>query len=197
MASLRITSLLSFFSDENKSFKRGENHYQLGHVESITYLQGILRGEVHATECECPRGQFKCSHAAALFVHAIHNLSRTDVECQWKRKKSTPSHQSATEMFPPKRAYKPLSRSPTTEDRDNLYNDLRSYGRFTGLCWLMSPEPESKSSRLPVCTVEEILFSEAFLQEDGNEKQLDHFIEAIKVEEQAAILEVGKMTIGQ
>ena len=61
----------------------------------------------------------------------------------------------------------------------------------------LSPEPESKSSRLPVCTVEEIVFSEAFLQEDGNEKQLDHFIKAIKVEEQAAILEVSKMTIGQ
>lgn len=49
MASLPISSLLSFFSDEEKSVKRGENHYQSGQVESFTYLQGVLRGEVHAS----------------------------------------------------------------------------------------------------------------------------------------------------
>ena len=56
---------------------------------------------ITSTECECPRGEFKCSHAAALFIYGIHNLSRTDMECQWKRKKSsTSSHQSVSEMFP-------------------------------------------------------------------------------------------------
>lgn len=135
-------------------------------------------------------------HAAALFIHAIHNLSRTDVECQWKRKRSTPSHQSAAEMFPPPKAYKPLSRSLTPEDRDRLYNDLREYGRFTGLCWLMSPEPAPTSSPLPVTTVEEIIFLEAFLQKDGSEKQLEYFMEAIKVEEHK-IEEVSKHSIGQ
>ena len=43
MASLSITSLLSFFSEETKSIKKGENHYKSEHVEAFTYQQGVLR----------------------------------------------------------------------------------------------------------------------------------------------------------
>jgi len=46
MASLSITPLLPFFSEETKSIKKRENHYKSEHVEAITYQQGILRGEV-------------------------------------------------------------------------------------------------------------------------------------------------------
>ena len=49
MATLSISSLLSFFSDEKKSIKKGENHYKSDHVEAFSYQQGILRGEVHAS----------------------------------------------------------------------------------------------------------------------------------------------------
>jgi len=48
MASLSIVSLLSFFSAETKSIKKGENHYISEHVEAFTYQKGVLRGEVHA-----------------------------------------------------------------------------------------------------------------------------------------------------
>ena len=27
-----------------------------------------------------------CSHAAALFIYGIYNLSQTDVECSWKKR---------------------------------------------------------------------------------------------------------------
>ena len=43
--------------------------------------------EIKSMECECPRGAFKCSHTTALFIHGIYNLSRTDVECQWRKRK--------------------------------------------------------------------------------------------------------------
>ena len=49
MATLSISSLLSFFSDEKKSIKKEENHYKSDHVEAFSYQQGILRGEVHAS----------------------------------------------------------------------------------------------------------------------------------------------------
>ena len=49
MASLSIASLLSFFSEETKSIKKGENHYKSEHVEAFTYQQGVLRGEEHAS----------------------------------------------------------------------------------------------------------------------------------------------------
>ena len=44
-----IVSLISFFGEEQKSIRKGENHYKSGHVESFTYSEGILRGDVHAS----------------------------------------------------------------------------------------------------------------------------------------------------
>lgn len=230
MATLSIASLFSFFSEEKKSIKKGENHFKSDHIEAFTYQQGVLRGEVHAsmkqkvykvtvscyslhdrsftisilpkkpflfaelnainldilqiyldeeheiksTECECPRGVFKCSHAAALFIHGIHNLSRTDVECQWRKQKSNTllSTQAVTQMFPPPKRYSALSRKPTQADRCALYEDLKEYGRFTGLCWLISPEPPI-ANQLPFLAIEEIIFSDEFLQATGRQQQLD------------------------
>ena len=49
MAALSISSLASFFADEQKSLTRGENHYKSNHVESFSYSDGIIRGEIHAS----------------------------------------------------------------------------------------------------------------------------------------------------
>ena len=49
MASLSIASLISFFAEEKKSIERGENHYRFEYIESFTYHQGVLRGEVQAS----------------------------------------------------------------------------------------------------------------------------------------------------
>ena len=47
MATLSIASLLSFFSDEKKSIKKRENHFNSDHVEAFSYQQGV----VHACMC--------------------------------------------------------------------------------------------------------------------------------------------------
>ena len=49
MATLSIASLLSFFSDEKKSIKKGENHFHSDQREAFNYQQGVLRGDVHAS----------------------------------------------------------------------------------------------------------------------------------------------------
>ena len=49
MAALSISSRASFFADEQKSLTRGENHYKSNHVESFSYSDGVLRGEIHAS----------------------------------------------------------------------------------------------------------------------------------------------------
>ena len=49
MASLSIASLITFFSEEKKLIKQGENHYKSDHIESFDYQQGVLRGQVHAS----------------------------------------------------------------------------------------------------------------------------------------------------
>ena len=97
---------------------------------------------IQSTYCECPRGEYKCSHAAALYIHGIHNLSRTDIECQWKRKRSADClvSSNAAEMFPSKKCFNPLSRQPNNEDRSFLYKEFSGFGMFTGLYWLMTPE---------------------------------------------------------
>ena len=206
-----MTSFFSFFEEEMKSVKKGENHYQSGHVESFVSSSGVMRGLVHTSmkkkvyqvtiyldgnndiksaECECPRGKFKCSHAAALFVHGIHNLGRTDVECQWKKRKAACTVNSAADMFPKPNKYAPITRQTTSEDRQSLFDDLASYGRFTGLYWIMSPE--SAPVRTPIPTVEEILFSEGFLAEQYNGKQRQYFMDNVRVNDEK-ILQVSKL----
>lgn len=43
---------------------------------------------VRFSSCECPIGNDKCHHMAALLIWVEKNVSRTDVECVWKRVKS-------------------------------------------------------------------------------------------------------------
>ena len=152
--------------------------------------------KIKSTECECPRGAFKCSHAAALFIHGIHNLSRTDVECQWRKTKSNTSlsAQAVAEMFPPPKKYTALGRKPVQVDRAQLYEDLKQYGRFTGLCWLLSPEPPA-FNELPIPTIEDIIFSEEFLQTRGLQ-QLDCLVRRSRILEED-ILKISRVTVGQ
>ena len=153
--------------------------------------------EIKSTECECPRGAFKCSHAAALFIHGIHNLSRTDVECQWRKRKSNTSlsAQAVAEMFPPPKKYTALGRKPAQVDRAQLYEDLKQYGRFTGLCWLLSPEPPA-FNELSIPTIEDIIFSEEFLQTRGLQQQLDCLVRRSRILEED-ILKISRITVGQ
>ena len=44
-----IFDIMSFFKDEDKSVKRGENHFKSGHVEKCTYSDGQLNGLVRAS----------------------------------------------------------------------------------------------------------------------------------------------------
>ena len=153
--------------------------------------------EIKLSDCECPRGAFKCSHAAALFIHGIHNLSRTDVECQWRKTKSNTSlsAQAVAEMFPPPKKYTALGRKPVQVDRAQLYEDLKQYGRFTGLCWLLSPEPPA-FNELPIPTIEDIIFSEQFLQTRGLQQQLECLVQRSRILEED-ILKISRITVGQ
>lgn len=152
---------------------------------------------VKSTECDCPRGAFKCSHAACVFVYGIWNLSRTDVECSWKKRKTTSlSQMSIEEMFPPtKQGYECLIRKPNQEDRAELYSQLRQYGRFTGLCWLMSPEPQPPK-QLAVPTIEEIIFSEEFMSLPTDNEQIEYLKSKVAVDLDT-VKKISSLTSGQ
>ena len=84
-------------------------------------------------------------------------------------------------MFPPiKPGYTALLRQPNQGDREALYSELRAYGKFTGLCWLLSPEPKQLGD-LPVSTVEEVIFSEEFLTLSTAVEQLEFIKRKLKV----------------
>ena len=53
-------------------------------------IQVHVEGQaVRYSTSECPIGRDKCHHMAALLIWVEKNVSRTDVECVWK-KASTP-----------------------------------------------------------------------------------------------------------
>ena len=56
-----------------------------------------------------------------------------------------------------------------------LHGNLKEYERSTGLCWLISPEPPL-FNQLPFPSIEEIIFSDEFLEATGHQKQLDWFL---------------------
>lgn len=127
-----------------------------------------------------------------MFIYAIHHVSRTDIECRWnKPKKPTcPAVRDVTEMFPPPKQYCALSREPTQADRSSIYRSLCEYGKFTGLWWILSPEPEPVT--LPMLTIEEIIYSDGFLQAHGKEDQLSFFKEKCKIQS-STIQEIAKL----
>ncbi|CAM4732372.1 unnamed protein product [Leuciscus chuanchicus] len=114
-----------------------------------TYKVVVSTGDsadVTSTSCECPRGEYKCSHAAALMIWAVHNLSSTDVECRWKKPRGPSDRVKAVEELFPGCSYKPLTRSVTPDDRKWLLDQFQ--GRFTGVSWLLTPEPETQQGSL-------------------------------------------------
>ena len=47
--SVSVFDIMSFFNKEEKSVKRGENHFKSGHVEQCFYADGHITGLVKAS----------------------------------------------------------------------------------------------------------------------------------------------------
>lgn len=100
-------------------------------------------------------------------------------------------------VSPAKPGYKALRRETTLEERRELFQSLKNYGKFTGLYWrLMSPEPQIQATPLPVATIDDIIFSEEFLQLQGPEAQRQHLLERATLDWET-IQQVSHFTAGQ
>ena len=86
------------------------------------------------SKCECPVGISKCSHIAAVYIHAYKNVNCTQVEVSWKRTASEETDiQLAADLFPDKRGKEVEMRlDVTAEDKGWLLAELTNYGKFTG-----------------------------------------------------------------
>ena len=73
---------------------------------------------------------------------------------------------------------------------------LKDYGKFTSICWLLSPEPQAQASELPIPTTEELMYSEEFLSIPGSKEQLEFIIDKAKISNEG-IEKVNSLTLGQ
>ncbi|PFX22554.1 Ubiquitin-like modifier-activating enzyme 6 [Stylophora pistillata] len=153
------------------------------------YLQ---ENEIRSTECECPRGGSKCSHAVALFLHGYHNLSRTDIECQWKKQKASEVVKTVEDL---QDRYDSL-RICTGEELLNKLSNLRLFMVGCGAigCELL------KNFALLVCPeTEETLYTDQFFEsQDLVVNALDNvearrYMDCRCVSTQRALLESGTM----
>ena len=148
---------------------------------------------IQSTRCECSRGDHKCSHAAALYIYGIHILIRTDVECQWKRKKcDLPTTSAAAEIFP-HIPYRPLSWLPIEEDRSFLYKELSAIGKFTRLYWIMSPEVPQQTPRTSAPLIDNVI--KVVLEAKKDERPF--LFEKLMAVDEFKIAAVNQKTIGQ
>lgn len=130
---------------------------------------------------------------AALFIHGIHNLNRTDVKCTWKKHKTPDITRTVEELYPPTKEYNPLKEEIREEDCASFYNDLKTCGQFTGLAWLLSPEPVQREVNLPIKSVEDIIISKEFVDSGLD---LNFLLEKLKITDQQQVA-VHEATIGQ
>lgn len=88
--------------------------------------------------------------------------------------------------------YKPLGREIMDDDRQWFYKELKKYGKFTGMAWILSPEPQKK--KLPVPSIEEIVSSREFVEAEA--EQESYLLEKLKVSEEDVKM-AHELTIGQ
>ena len=70
-----------------------------------------------------------------------------------------------------------------------------AYGKFSDLCWLLSPEPK-QLGYLSVSTVEELSFSEDFFSLSTTAEQLEFIRRKLKVEREI-VNQISCLTVGQ
>ena len=101
-----------------------------------------------------------------------------------------------SDLYPSKRPdYVALTREPNDEDRAALYADLCQYGRFTGLWWLLNPEPP-KQNVVSVPLVKEIAFSKEVIESSSLSRKVELFKASISICAED-LSKVSQLTIGQ
>ncbi|XP_038046612.1 uncharacterized protein LOC119720830 [Patiria miniata] len=82
---------------------------------------------------------------AALLLWIQKNVSRTDLECKWSRPKPCKSPETPMKrlsQLTPSTSTAGIKRLVEEEDREWLLQRVFLLGRFTGIGWILSKEPE-------------------------------------------------------
>ena len=119
----------------------------------------------------------KCRHATAFSFMGPTTKAIQTLNANGERE--NPMYHSQIKRFVncllcPK-FYCALSRRLIHTGCSALYEDLKKYRKFTGLCWLYSPVPPVVT-KLPMPSVEEIICSDEFLWARGIQEQLEFLV---------------------
>ena len=138
--------------------------------------------EVLNRKCQCPRGNWLCSHMAATAIYINKKgVSKTDLPISWiakPRKQARNDSKTFADIFPsPKPQYRATSRDFTEADNNFLYGkliELSVGGVQCHMQWMTVPEPpEQPSNPLAPLMIEDLI--EEFSQDR------DSFVSKAKV----------------
>ncbi|CAL8323792.1 unnamed protein product [Boreogadus saida] len=148
---------------------------------------------VKYSSCQCPIGRDKCHHMAAVLIWVEKNVSRTDVECAWKRAKTPSTDQIAAKRvseMTPSTTQAGIKRPVTQEDKDWVQANLSQLGRLTGIGWILSPETPRT---LPIKTFEGLVTNPDYAEaEDKALHLLSSFVVTNREKQQ-----IERATVGQ
>ena len=103
---------------------------------------------------------------AVCLLHAAKNVSATDKECVWVKRKAKTATMTVEELYP--------RRSVTQEDRDWFRAELAKSDHFKGICWILAPEPAP--APLPAPSAESIILSAECASVDPEADQVAHVL---------------------
>uniref|UniRef100_UPI00358E4B05 uncharacterized protein isoform X2 n=1 Tax=Myxine glutinosa TaxID=7769 RepID=UPI00358E4B05 len=171
MEPVTLFTLTNFFSSDPERVKKGLNSYNSNRVSAVNVQTGgAIQGTVQASmkkkfyrvevenqmvsshSCQCPIGQEKCHHMAALLIWVEKNITRTDMECQWSRPKAVKEKEIVAKRvseMAPTTSIAGIKRPVAAEDKEWAAEQLTKLGRFTGMRWILSAEPAEDTPGMP------------------------------------------------
>nr|CAI5832638.1 unnamed protein product [Callosobruchus analis] len=216
---IKLHDIMMFFKDEEKLISKGENAVESGHVTSLISDADLhlIRGKVHASmkdreynvevefnsewviksaTCNCPRGQLRCHHMAALILFARDNISVTDKECMWSKPKQLrdPDVKKLSDLYPPK-DHRSTARDLADEEIGQFKHKLSVFDGSVGFSWLLSEESnqEGNSESPSIVDIESLIFHEDYVT---SANKLRYFEDHLKVDDEY-VKQIAQQTIGQ
>lgn len=181
---IKLTDICDLFKDDISVLRKGEKKFDGNHVLHVKLQGNVIKslvqasmkdtsynvsididssaGKIISSSCECPRGQWLCSHIAATLIAAEkRKFSVTDLPQKWMRhpKKERPTAACSSkfsELFPEQSSYRALNRPVNDDDIRSLYSILETKENYCGMWWYLSPEPTS-SNDSEVIFIEDVL----------------------------------------
>ena len=181
---ISLSGLLKFFEEDQNSIQKGEFKYNSNFVLEVkingfeisatvrasmkdkSYKVGLSvdgTGSIVTATCDCPRGQWICSHMAAASIYVNKKgFSKTDLPNSWIARPKTSEKQTGMrtmqQLFPsPKPLFKAVQRSVTQEDRNFFYRKLSDFNVDCPFRWILAPEPRKVEDPLAPALIEDLL----------------------------------------